>query len=213
MKRENNGGNKKIIKKYFFQQFQKPTGYIGSLIGKLMNIKNSERINYTIEKVNPIELETILEIGYGSGLAINRICEKSDPQLVFGVDHSEIMHKQACKLNKKYIDKNKVRLYCCELEDIINELPWFDTIFLSNVHLFWNNPVKKFILINSLLEPHGDFILTYQPHEAKNEAQIKKIAKEIAIQLKEAGFSYIGIEYKKMKPVTCIAITASMEDN
>lgn len=47
--------------------------------------------------------DKVLEIGYGTGYAINAIAGKLTSGFVEGIDHSELMYKSASRKNFRYI--------------------------------------------------------------------------------------------------------------
>lgn len=195
------------IKEKLNKQFQKPTGKLGRIVGLAMAIKNKDRANWTFKKLNFKPTDTILEVGYGSGIVIKKIANKLTSGKIYGVDFSEIMFSQASKRNKKHIENKKVKLELGTIWEPSFSDSSFEIIFGSNVHFFWDNPNKELGKLKSLLKPKGRLIFVFQPRWAKNETEIKEIAEKNKIEFEEIGLKNIEIEYKKMKPVTCIYIS------
>ena len=83
----------------------------------------------------------------------------------------------------------------------------FDIICGSNVHFFWENPVEELTHLHSLLKTNGRIVLAFQPRWAKSEAEISLLAAVLLEQYDLAGFKEIEIDYKPMKPVTCVHVT------
>jgi len=58
------------IFKKFERQFGKPQGLLGRIAGKLMELKGTEKIEWTISLLDIQKDDKVLEIGYGPGVAI-----------------------------------------------------------------------------------------------------------------------------------------------
>ncbi len=192
------------IKQNLLKQFHKPTGVLGSLVGRVMSINNRERSNWTIEKLNSKPSDYILEIGFGSSSTFMRIAEKLTTGFIGGIDHSEVMLRQAESKNQKYIYENRAKMECGTVYDLNYPENYFDIIFGSNVHFFWKNPVEEFVELYSLLKPGGRLVMVFQPRWVKSEDQVKEVAEQTKKQFKEAGLKNIEIDLKTMKPVSCI---------
>jgi len=188
------------------KQFGNPTGLLGYLVGWVMPLKNKNRTDWLIEKLNYNPTDKILEIGYGSGAVLQKIAKSLNSGIIIGIDHSKVMYKQALSKNRQNIKDKKALLYCGEIWDLNNTTNAFDIIFGSNVHFFWKNPVSEFTHLYSLLNSNGKLVMVFQPRWAKSEEEIKQIAEKTKIQFSEAGFKTIEIQFKSMKPVTCIYI-------
>lgn len=194
------------LKEKINRQFGNPNGFLGNLAGWAMTVKNLDRANWTFEKVNVKPSDHILEIGYGPGVTFKRIAGMLTDGFIAGIDHSELMLKQASSWNKRLLKAGKAELKLGTVGDLNYPENSFDTIFGSNVHFFWDNPVNEFRKLISILKPGGRIVMVFQPRWAKSEDQIKLIAEETKKQFEEAGFRNVEIEFKQMKPVTCIYV-------
>jgi SAM-dependent methyltransferase len=114
---------------------------------------------------------------------------------------------QAAKKNRKSIDSKKAELKCGTVWDLDYPEEHFDIIFGSNVHFFWEDPEKEFQKLYSFLKQDGRLIMVFQPRWTKSEEQVKQVAEKTKKQYEEAGLKNIEIEFKQMKPVTCIYIS------
>lgn len=194
------------LKQDFLKQFSKPTGNFGRFVGWLMSFKNKGRAVWTYENLRLKPTDIILEIGYGPGSTFKKAADNLTTGLIAGIDHSEIMFDQAMKRNKNHIYSEKAKLECGTVWDLKYPDNYFDTIFGSNVHFFWKNPVDEFKKLVLLLKPNGRLVMVFQPRWAKTEEEVKKVAEKTKRQYEEAGLKNVEIDYKKMKPVTCIYI-------
>lgn len=201
-------------KQIIIKQFGKPAGLFGRFVGWLMSIKNNDRVDWTFEKLLVQPSDILLEVGYGPGMTLNKVAGNLSSGFIAGIDHSNIMLKQASRKNKIYIEKQKVKLECGTIWDLKYPEDHFDKIYASNVHIFWENPVKEFNQLVRLLKPGGRLVMVFQPRPIKSEDRMTKlkdkveeIADKIMQQYKEVGLINIEIDFKKMSSVTCIYIS------
>ncbi len=195
------------LKQKLNKQFGNPVGNLGRFVGWLMSVKNRDRAEWTIEKLNFKPTDYLLEIGYGSGASFKVVADQLTSGFIAGIDHSPVMLEQATKKNRRNIDSNKAELKCGTVWDLDYPEEHFDIIFGSNVHFFWENPEKEFQKLYSFLKQDGRLIMVFQPRWTKSEEQVKQVADKTKKQYEEAGFKNIEIEFKPMKPVTCIYIS------
>jgi len=195
------------LKQTINKQFGKPEGNLGHLVGWLMSIKNRNRAKWTIDKLNFKPTDFILEVGYGSGATLKTVANQLTSGFIAGIDHSPVMLKQATKKNKKHIESKKADLNCGSVWDLNYPEEYFDIIFGSNVHFFWEDPTMEFQKLYSYLKQAGRLIMVFQPRWAKSEEQVKQIAENTKEQYEEVGLKNIEYDFKPMKPVTCIYIS------
>lgn len=189
------------------KQLEKPQGYFGNLIGWAMAHKNEESSAYMLEKLDVKPTEKLLEVGFGAGRTIEQVSGflEEEGHLV-GLDHSEVMFKQAVQRNTLAISRGNVELYCSCLWDFEGPEDYFDTVYASNVHQFWDNPTTEFRFMRELLKEGGKLVMVFQPKRGKTEEEILQEATTVTEQYINAGFERIEVDYRKMKPATCISI-------
>ena len=189
------------------KQFEKPQGYMGNLIGWMMDKKNEDRSDFTLSKLQVQEGDQLLEVGFGSG----RTLEKVQGLLkgggkVIGVDHSEVMVRKAVQRNQLAISQGKMELYCNCLWDFSTPEDHYDTIYASNVHEFWENPVTEIRYMRELLKEGGKLVMVSQPKWLKSNGYINQAIQQMTAQFLDAGFENITSDYQKTKSGTCLAI-------
>jgi SAM-dependent methyltransferase len=190
-------------------QFGKPTGLLGNLAGFIMASRSSNvvRSNWAVSLLNLQPNDRVLEIGFGPGIAIHKMSEIVKEGLIYGIDHSDIMLKQASKRNKEAISSGRVKL----LLNSVSNLPSFeeplDNILDINTFQFWENPIEDLKNLREHLRSGGIIALVQQPRKpgAKEEDTVKA-GEKFAEYLKSAGFKEIKIEQKKMKPVSTVCV-------
>ena len=89
-------------------QFAKPTGAMGWMVGHLMAMKNGERSEWIFSLLELGPDDRVLEIGFGPGVDIARA--SGIAKFVAGVDHSDVMVRQATRRNGPAIREGRVEL-------------------------------------------------------------------------------------------------------
>ena len=193
------------IRRFLRAQFGRPTGFWGNIVGKIMTYtpSNQDRIHWTLSLLNIKSDDRLLEVGFGPGFAIELVSKMASEGLIVGVDHSEVMVRQASKRNAKPIRDGKVVLQCGSASDLpkFNEL--FDKIFTINSIHFWNEPVDCLKELRKLLRPGGLIAVTLQPRSrSATDATTKEIGKELVMNLERAGFSQVKLKIRQTNPVS-----------
>ena len=185
-------------------QFAKPTGFFGRLLAKGMARGHKEFYKNTLRAINPKEDDKYLEIGFGSGIFINKYL--SHVSKIAGIDYSEDMVKLASDVNKKLVESGKAEFKLGNA----SLLPWNDnefTIVASiEVFFFFDDPEKTLKEIYRVLKPGGRLIIemSYNKDDGVNHnKRIKKMnlklysGEDMKKLLKKAGFYDISINYFK----------------
>jgi ubiquinone/menaquinone biosynthesis C-methylase UbiE len=186
-----------ILQKFF----GRPQGFLGSIGGRIMAFTNKELNEWTLSLLNIRSSDRVLEIGFGPGIAVEKISNIIKEGITVGIDPSEVMLSQAQKRNEVAISEGKVKLHLAEIENLPVFDETFDKIFSINSIIFWNR-LKD---LRKLMKPNGLIAITIQPRskEANNEIALEE-GKKLVQYLKEAGFSQIHLEVKEMKPVLAV---------
>ncbi len=195
---------KKIAK-----QFGKPTGLLGSVAGYIMAKRSSniERNEWGISLLNIQPTDHVLEIGFGPGVAIQKMCDLVSDGVIYGLDHSELMVKKASNRNKKAISSQKVKL----ILGTVAELPTFDhtidKVLDVNSFQFWNDPVNSLKEIKKIMTVNGEIAIVHQPRKpGATEQDSIDTGNQFSRYLEDAQFKNIRVEKKLMKPVSTVCV-------
>jgi SAM-dependent methyltransferase len=190
-------------------QFRKPKGLLGKIVSRMMIKGNSREYKMLIREMQIRSGEKLFEIGYGHGWGIQQICSQYDSH-VSGIDFSELMYKQACRRNRKYIQLKKVELF---FGDFLNFeiLPFrYDKIFCLNVIYFWDELNKPFGKIHESLKDEGLFCFAMAHRDDLNKLKFtddsvfnKYTIEEVVERLKQAGFREIEYKYDWVYIIKC----------
>jgi ubiquinone/menaquinone biosynthesis C-methylase UbiE len=186
-------------------QFRKPTGKIGWVIGQVMALKNKERSKWVLSLLEVQPDDQILEIGSGPGTDIQRVSQKISSGFVAGIDYAEIMVCQASKRNAEAIRAGKVKLQCATASKLPYDDQSFDKVFSINVAQFWDQPLQVLAEVQRVLKPGGLVAIAVQPRDqGATEETARAAGKELVEYLTAAGFQQIRLETKSLKPVSVV---------
>jgi cyclopropane fatty-acyl-phospholipid synthase-like methyltransferase len=204
------------IRQSIVSQFKQPRGFLGKIAGQIMAHRSSniERNLWLLDLLKFKRSDRVLEIGYGPGIAIERVLQKIDDGIVVGIDHSETMFRQASRRIAPAISQGKATLLLADIETHPELETRFDHIYSANVVMFWNNPVAVFQHIRTMLAPDGDVATLYMPRlKGANSNDSYKFGEDIANWLKQAGFTDIRIEVKEFDDLAAVCVIARNTGN
>lgn len=193
------------IRRFLRAQFGRPTGFWGNIAGKIMAYtpSNQNRIRWTISLLNIRPDDRLLEVGFGPGFALELVSSITSEGFIAGVDHSEVMVRQAGKRNAKAIRDGRVVLRLGSVSNLPKFNEPFDKIFTINSIHFSTEPIYCLKELRKLLRPGGLIAVTLQTRSrSATDTTTKEIGKEIAMNLERAGFSQVRLEIRQTKPVS-----------
>jgi SAM-dependent methyltransferase len=190
------------------RQFGRPTGVAGALAGWVMAHRSSNRRRnaWVVSMLDVRSRDRVLEVGFGPGIAIQHLSRLARDGVVCGIDHSEVMLRQARRRNAAAVRAGRVDLRLASVERLPTFDAPFDKIVAVNVIGMWPRPVERLRELRRLLRPGGKIAIAMQPRApgASDETSAKRGA-EIAAQLAAAGFSQIRQETLPLRPaVVCL---------
>jgi cyclopropane fatty-acyl-phospholipid synthase-like methyltransferase len=190
-------------------QFARPTGLFGNIAGFIMahRTSNLERNEWAIFLLNLQPCDRILEIGFGPGVTIQKMSEIVTDGLIWGVDHSEVMFRQASKRNQRAILAGRVRLVLTSVSQLPSFDDPFDKILAVNNFQFWDNKTDVLRRLREQLRTGGIIALVHQPRlPGATEDDATETGERFARDLEMAGFKDIKVERKMMKPVSTVYV-------
>ncbi|MBD0282217.1 MAG: methyltransferase domain-containing protein [Thermoleophilaceae bacterium] len=173
---------------------------------------NRRRNAWAVSLLDVQRDDRVLEIGFGPGVAIRELARLAADGYVCGLDHSEVMLRQARKRNAEGLRRGRVelRLGCVERLPAF-EAP-FDKILAVNALQFWYQPVEPLRELRRVLRSGGRIAVAFQPRGpgATDEVATRR-GREIAAALADAGFAGVRLETLKLTPsvVCALGINAS----
>jgi len=185
-------------------QFKKPGGIPGMIISELMIFGNRSAYENLLRDLMIQASDKILEIGYGPGVGISLISNRTKSCEIFGVDFSELMYRRASRRNFRFIKNDRVHLMFGDFVEIELNTTDFDKIFCINVVYFWDDLLKPFGKVHSLLKDNGTFCIYMAGEDELKNAKYtidgifnKYTIDEILDTLKSGGFNIVDYYFKK----------------
>lgn len=115
---------------------------------------------WTIELLNIVHGERVLELGCGAGYAMKLILDQTSAEQVVGVDISPTIIRSAAFRNKNSLNAKKAQL----VQANVNSLPFkdgiFDRVFSIHTIYFWDDLSETLSEIYRVLTPGGSFVIT-----------------------------------------------------
>lgn len=96
------------LKELIGRNLRQPKGFIGKIIGILMNKGNDSMNRFTLNILDPKKDDHIPEIGFGNVKYISEIAQVTQNGFVAGIDYSETMVARARKRNMSLIKQGIV---------------------------------------------------------------------------------------------------------
>ena len=190
-------------------QFARPSGLGGRAAGALMAHRSSNRKRnaWAVSLLDVRPDDRVLEIGFGPGLAIGELGRIAHEGYVCGIDHSELMLRQASRRNADGIRRGVVDLRLGS----VDVLPVFDTpfdkILAVNAVLFWNETGARLEALRRLLRPGGLIAVAHQPRGPGASDETSAAAgREMAATFIRVGFSEVRVETLRLKPAVVCAL-------
>lgn len=188
--------------------FACPDGWVGAAVGYLMAYKNEALNRFAIEQLCLASEDTVLEIGFGHGKAIELMAVQISRGLVAGIDHSMTMVTQAAKRNEAAIKAGRVELQQGNVSNIPYEYARFSKVVAINNYQFWPNPELDLTEIQRVMQPGGKLVLGLRLHSDHLLAMIPGFkdeeVQEIAGLVRWVGFQNVRVERPKQDAIACV---------
>jgi len=191
-------------------QFGHPRGTAGRVAGWVMahRSSNRQRNSWVVSLLDVQPTDRVLEIGFGPGLAIAELARRvGDSGHVYGIDHSEMMLRQASRRNAAAIAAGRVSLTRAPVDQLPPSLGGpFDAILTVNSLRFWLAPTQQLDQLRRRLRPGGRIAIASQPRcPGATASTSHNAAREIEDLLQDAGYTLMRTETLDLDPpVVCI---------
>jgi SAM-dependent methyltransferase len=194
------------------RQFGRPQGTVGRLVGWVMALRgsNRRRNRWVVSLLDVRPTDRVLEIGFGPGVAVAELARRADRGRVYGIDHSDVMVRQARRRNAAAVRVGRVHLVRASVDD----LPAFDgepldVVVAVNTVGFWSRPVDRLVRLRGLMRPGGRIALASQPRcPGATAGTTVRAGAELRDLLLRAGFAEPRTETLALTPpVACVIAT------
>ena len=157
-----------MLQKIIDNQYRRPTGLLGSYIGAKMARDHQPENLWTIAVLNAQPTDHILELGFGAGVALQRLTQIVTRGRIEGVDYSRTMVRLARKRNASAIKRGQVVIHHGDVIDLSFDNETFDKVYSIHCIYFWRQPTAILQSVLRVLKPGGTFTLTILPRERWN---------------------------------------------
>ncbi|MDH3597657.1 MAG: methyltransferase domain-containing protein, partial [Rhodospirillales bacterium] len=193
-------------------QFGRPRGRVGWLVGHLMALKNDAMNRAALDHLDLQAGDRVLEIGYGPGRTLKQAARRLERGLAAGLDHSEVMARQAARRCRRLIRQGRVEVKCGGVSEIPYADGSFDKAYAVNCFQFWPSPVNDLREVRRVLRPGGRLVLTIRAAErplrfdlARASGGLSRV--ERARQaMAAAGFEDIAVHRRKAGRLLAVSV-------
>ena len=185
------------------RQFSRPRRLAGWLVGWEMTIRpsNRKRNLWAVGLLEVQPTDRVLEVGFGPGIAIRALAGRATKGLVYGIDHSEVMVRQATRRNRMAVKQGRVELRLGSAADLSAVDDVFDKVLVVNNFGMWPDPGQRLKDIRGLMRSGGRLAIVSQPRSpGANAATTRRLGWATAEQLRSAGFAEIRTEILDLQP-------------
>lgn len=192
-------------------QAHHPRGAAGRVVAWEMAHRpsNRRRSAWVVSLLGVRPADRVLEIGFGPGVAVAELV-RAGAGRVYGIDHSDVMLRQASKRNAAAIRAGRVTLIGASVDRIPPALDGpFDAILAVNALAFWPAPAERLAELRRRLAPGGRVAIASQPRCPGATAETSRsAAREIEDLLRGAGFTHLSVHSLPLSPpVACVLAT------
>jgi len=188
------------FQKFISRQLAKPSGLFGRLFTARMLEKGNAQMNaQSLVHISPAQGDRILEIGFGSGLLLDKILKNNNAATVAGIDISPEMVKAVSKRLRRHIKLGRAEIRYGEIENIPFTQGHFTKLCSVNTLYFWNNPSLALAECRRVLQTGGKIILCFNAKKDmlnwpghQHGFRLYEVA-EVADLLMNAGFGEITL--------------------
>jgi ubiquinone/menaquinone biosynthesis C-methylase UbiE len=150
-----------MLAKFLAHQLGGPSGLPGRILGRLMNRMNSPMHDSTLALLQPRDGETVLEVGFGGGVTLERLLRTLPSSKIYGVEMSPTMLNQAQARFSKESEEGRIDLR----HGVVGDLPLadqrIDCAFTINTIYFWPDASQGFEELHRVLKPQGRLAVTF----------------------------------------------------
>lgn len=142
----------------------------------------SPRILAAVDLLAPRSGERLLEIGCGTGQAIQAVLARAPGAAVAAIDRSETAVARARIVNAAAVIAGRVSIARGDIEHGPVEPGGFDRIFAIRVNSFWTRPGLALPHVVGSLHPRGEIWIIYDEPEARIVETVRSSLQDFGLQ-------------------------------
>ncbi len=142
-------------------QLKRPQGTKGVEIGDMMHETNLKMTVHSIDKLEILDNNSVLELGHGNCGHLPYLLEQKNDLTYYGLEVSELMHKEAQRINEAYIGKKQASFHLYNGIHVPFPDQYFDRIFTVNTLYFWSDPTLLLSELYRVTKTNGTVNITF----------------------------------------------------
>lgn len=142
-------------------QLRQPSGRQGIEVAEMMNETNIKMTLHAIDRLDILDGDNILELGHGNCGHLNHILEHKHQTVYCGLEISELMNKEAQRINQRYVENKQARFQLYDGLSIPFDDNCFDKVFTVNTIYFWTDPQFLLTELYRVIKPKGKLNVTF----------------------------------------------------
>lgn len=152
--------------KFFAAQVRKPSGLFGRFVAaRFFNRANVQIHAYALDHLNVQPGETVLDVGFGGGYALEKIAAIVADGRVVGVDISPEMVERARRRFAALIEAGTIQIEEADAAALPFEDATFDKVLTVNTLFFFPAPVACLREMRRVLKPDGRLVVAFRSRE------------------------------------------------
>ncbi len=174
------------------KNYRRPAGIIGRLVGTRMAYQHRPETDWTISLLEIKPTDSILEIGFGTGRAIELMAAQATNGYIAGIDLSHAMLHAASHRNAQAIKAGQVELKYGDVAALPFRDQQFDKLLSIHSLYFWPERADIMTELARVLKPGGMLALTLTPGKVDMPADAfyhLMIEEQVVPAMQRLGFS------------------------
>jgi ubiquinone/menaquinone biosynthesis C-methylase UbiE len=147
--------------------FGRPQGVLGRLGGIIMARMNADCGAWISDLLEVGPNDSVLEVGFGPGVVIQRLSKLAAAGHVAGIDQSREMVDQARARNATAIQSGRVDLWHGSVDSLPFDDNSFDKALAINSMQVWPDAVAGLREMRRVMKPGGGIALGFTPHSGQ----------------------------------------------
>ena len=197
----------------FYSSTVRPKGLDGFFKGWFTKRQSRELAEWTISLLKIQPRDRVLEIGAGSGLAVEIAAKHCALGLVAGIEADPTFVRRARRRNKVNITHGRVVINTGSVTALPYPDSTYDKVFSINCVQFWPNLLHDLKELHRVLRPEGKLLIVRElwDHENKRlKAQMRdEVQERLPQRIAMAGFDVVYKEIRLMRPSSAYCIVGS----
>jgi len=182
-------------------QLRNPTGRAGRWIGSLMSLINRQPNLLAIEALQVSQSSSVLELGIGSGWAVERLARLAAHGRIWGIDQSADMLTAASRRIGAAAQRERISLARARFGSLPFPSASFDRVLAVNVAYFFDSDGRDLREARRVLRPGGRMVIYISDRAtlanwpfAREDTHRSYDADELVKAIKHGGFAAEEIE-------------------